>query len=210
MVELGCGSGILTRQLLRDGHRVIGVDQSAAMLRIARKHAPGAKFVRASLLDFELPGCDAVFAVGEVFNYLFDRRNGPKALARLFKRIYAALRPGGVFAFDLATPGRGGGVGSRTRLIEGRDWIILLQTHERRRPATLTRRIICFRRIGRTYRRSDETHDLRLYPAVAIKRALRDAGFAVRVSRSYGTFRLPAPGWIVFHATKRRRVTVAS
>ena len=40
VVELGCGSGHLTRHLLESAHRVIATDASPAMLALARRQAP--------------------------------------------------------------------------------------------------------------------------------------------------------------------------
>jgi SAM-dependent methyltransferase len=41
VVELGCGSGLLTRHLLDAGHRVVATDASPAMLELARDLVPG-------------------------------------------------------------------------------------------------------------------------------------------------------------------------
>ena len=102
VVELGCGSGIWARELLRAGYRMLGVDISAAMTALARKNSPGAKFVTASYLDTKLPSCSAVTALGECFNYAFDLSNGFRGLQRLFRKIHKALVPGGIFIFDVA------------------------------------------------------------------------------------------------------------
>jgi SAM-dependent methyltransferase len=201
VVDLGCGSGILAAALSRAGFDVLGIDQSAQMLGIARKRAPAARFVRASLFDAKLPRCCAVTATGECFNYLFDSSSLSR-LRRLFRRVYQALEPGGLFIFDIATPGRGGGKGKRQKNVFGRGWAIMLENDEDTRRAVLTRRIIAFRRVGRLYRRSQETHHLRLYRPQAIVRALRTAGFDVRTRRAYARERLPG-GWIVFVAAKR-------
>jgi SAM-dependent methyltransferase len=201
VVDLGCGSGIWARALTGAGYNVLGVDQSAEMLRIARRHAPLATFRRGSLFEIELPRCAAVTAMGECFNYLFDRSSGPRALARLFRRIHGSLRPGGLLIFDVATPGRGGGRGARQKNVHGRDWAILLETEEDPRACTLTRRIVSFRRVGTLYRRSEEIHRLRLYGPGEITRELRRVGFRVRVLRGYGPVRLPR-GWAAFAARK--------
>jgi methylase of polypeptide subunit release factors len=37
VLELGCGSGLLTRALVAAGHRLIATDASPAMLEIARE-----------------------------------------------------------------------------------------------------------------------------------------------------------------------------
>lgn len=42
VVELGCGSGRLTRHLVDAGHRVVATDASPAMLDLARAQVPGA------------------------------------------------------------------------------------------------------------------------------------------------------------------------
>jgi len=48
VVELGCGSGLLTRYLVDAGHRVIATDASPAMLDLARGYATGAQEIRES------------------------------------------------------------------------------------------------------------------------------------------------------------------
>jgi ubiquinone/menaquinone biosynthesis C-methylase UbiE len=56
VVDIGCGTGYLTR-LLRG--RVVAVDQSAEMLELARSRVPGAEFVRADVPPLPFP--DRVF-----------------------------------------------------------------------------------------------------------------------------------------------------
>jgi SAM-dependent methyltransferase len=46
VLELGCGSGLLTRELIGAGHRVIATDASPAMPGIARGYATGAQDIR--------------------------------------------------------------------------------------------------------------------------------------------------------------------
>lgn len=201
VIDLGSGSGIWARELTDAGYDVLGIDQSEPMLRIARRRAPRASFRRGSFTGVELPPCDAVTALGEVFNYLFDEANDAAALARLFRRVHRALRPGGLFLFDLAAPGRGGFT-KRQRNVHGRDWAILLETEEDRRARRLTRRIVAFRKVGKLYRRSEEVHRLRLYRPADVLRELRRAGFGVRTLRGYGDLNFPR-GWTAFVARKR-------
>src|SRR5215831_11598969 len=42
VVEIGCGSGLLTRHLVDAGHRVLATDASPAMLELARATVPDA------------------------------------------------------------------------------------------------------------------------------------------------------------------------
>ena len=65
VVELGCGSGLLTRHLLDAGHRVIATDASPAMLELARLVAGEAQEIRRLLLpDDPIPAADAIVSVG--------------------------------------------------------------------------------------------------------------------------------------------------
>ena len=40
VVEIGCGSGLLTKYLVDAGHRVFATDASSAMVDLARKYVP--------------------------------------------------------------------------------------------------------------------------------------------------------------------------
>lgn len=204
IVDLGCGSGLLARRLVRAGYSVLGVDQSPAMVAIARRNAPGAEFRTGSFTTMSLPRCQAITAVGEVFNYLFDPHNTRAALARLFRRVYAALEPGGLFLFDLAGPGRVAPGGVRAFRCED-DWAILFEAREEAGGRSLTRWMTTFRRIGQRYRRNDETHRLRLYRPSEIVTALRRAGFRVTHTGDYGAMKLD-PGHTAYFACKPRAV----
>jgi len=195
IVDLGCGSGLWAAELTRRGYEVLGIDISRSMIRLARKRASAARFVNASFLRAKLPPCNAVTAIGECFNYTFDRQNSRRELVRFFRRVHGALPQGGVFVFDIAEPGQA----SRRAYSEGKDWAILFEAEPGR--DLLIRRMTTFRRVGTLYRRSREAHRLRLYRASDIAVGLRRAGFAVRVLRAYGRMRLPA-AHAAFVATK--------
>jgi len=201
IVDLGCGSGHWARELNRAGYRVLGIDQSPSMIRLARKKAPAAKFHVASFHAVPLPPCDGVTSIGECLNYRFDKRNGRRAMARLFRRVYAALRPGGVFIFDLAGPGRMTTKVPQAHWKEGSDWAVLVSSQADSRDRFLTRRIIAFRKAGRLYRRSEEIHHLELYRPADLVQALVQCGFQCRALSAYGRFRLP-PGMAAIVAIK--------
>jgi len=187
VTDLGCGSGRWARQLNRAGFEVFGVDRSPALVRMARSIALRSRFAVASLWKAALPASDAVTSIGECLNYL---PAGPPE--RLFTRVFRALRPGGVFVFDVAGPSRipPSPIGPQKFWTEGPDWAVLVETEGGRNRNTLTRRIVSFRRIGNRYRRSEEVHRLRLYHTEALLESLRQVGFHAEVLRSYGRFPL--------------------
>jgi SAM-dependent methyltransferase len=200
VVELGCGSGVTARRLTDAGHEVLGIDQSPALIALARRRAPRAEFRVGSFVGEPIPECDAVLAIGEVLNYLFDEGNTRAAMPPLFARIHAALRRGGLLVFDLAAPGLVPGGLTRT-WTTGPDWAVLAENREE--GELLTRRVTSFRRHGAGYRRSEEVHRQRLYRPAEVLPLLRAAGFRARTRRRYGEVS-PGRGRHVYVARKPR------
>jgi SAM-dependent methyltransferase len=197
VVDLGCGAGVWLRELLRAGYDGVGIDASRALLRFARRQAPGARLRQGSVYDVALPRCDAVTAIGEVLSYVPAGGRAPD-LARLFRRVADALHPGGLLVFDAivegpALPPRSFSCGS--------DWAVLSQVSEDRRSRRLVREITSFRRSRGVWRRRRERHEQRVAAPRVIEAALRAAGFTVRASRRYGRFEL-MPRRLAFRARK--------
>jgi SAM-dependent methyltransferase len=186
VVDLGCGGGRWARVLNDRGYDALGMDASADFVRIARANAPKSKFVTADLWQARLPKCDAVTAIGEVLNY--GRR---RSLATLFRRIHRALRPGGVFVFDIAGPDRIPPGGTRRVWAAGADWAVLSESAGAGNGDRLRRSIISFRKTGRHYRRQEEIHEVQLYKPTRVLEALEQAGFSARKQSTFGDFRLP-------------------
>ncbi|GET35810.1 class I SAM-dependent methyltransferase [Microseira wollei] len=197
IVDLGCGSGIWAKSLTEAGYNVLGIDISDAMIDLARKKAPKANFQTASLLKVEIPKCNAVTSIGECLNYQFDE-HGLTEIKQLFARIYEALRPGGLFIFDILQPGSLTVSNPHQTYYEGEEWAILLEKEEDKKSSTLTRKMTIFRQVGELYRKSEEIHSVRLYKSAEIAKELRQVGFRVRIIRGYGelTFRKAHVGFI--------------
>jgi SAM-dependent methyltransferase len=190
VVDLGCGSGLLARKLIDAGYSAFGIDISGAMVKIARRRVPEAEFRIGSLFGVGIPPCVAVTAVSEVLNYLFDAENEERGPGRLFRRVHDALAPGGLFVFDVLSPGQEP-PGDRKRSFRvGEDWAVLSELEEDAGRGTMERRIVSFRKVGSHYRRNEEVHRVRLYEPPQLFAALEKAGFLVRTMRSYGDFSL--------------------
>jgi SAM-dependent methyltransferase len=189
VLELGCGSGLLTRHLIEAGHRVIATDASPAMLELAREVVDGAEEIRQLVLpDDPLPGCDAIVSVGHALSYLPDEASVERALAA----VAGALRPGSVFAIDLCDLRWG-----ETRRDEpsqgrvGDDWAIIAR-FSLPRANLYVREITTFLRTeDGTWRRDDEHHENVLVDTSRLPAFLAQHGLEVRVTPSFGDEELP-------------------
>ena len=104
VLDLGCGSGLLTERIARAGARVLGVDGSRAMLRRARarcaRHGGRVRLMERNLGALRLPPVHTLaVACHDVLNHLPSEA----ALRRVLTSIRRALAPGGVFVFDALT-----------------------------------------------------------------------------------------------------------
>lgn len=109
ILELGCGSGRVTVPLARDGHRVVAIDQSPAMLERLRGRiaaltptvAARITVLEGDLRTFRAPGkFPLAIAAFNVLEHLYTRGEVDACL----KRVAACLEPEGVFAFDVQLP----------------------------------------------------------------------------------------------------------
>jgi SAM-dependent methyltransferase len=100
VLDLACGTGLVTRQVARRAESVVGLDASEAMLREARSRTTGnnVRFVQGDFRNFCLGDIfDAAVCATDSLNYL----EKPRELAEVFGCVERHLRPGGLFAFDV-------------------------------------------------------------------------------------------------------------
>jgi SAM-dependent methyltransferase len=102
IVDLGCGTGMITCALVARGHRMIGVDPSPAMLSVARARPDGASVRWVDGGPADVAGADADLAImsGHVAQFFLTDDAWHAALVGL----RAALRPSGVLAFETRNP----------------------------------------------------------------------------------------------------------
>ena len=104
VLELGCGTGNMTRLLCSDGYDMIAIDNSEEMLMIARDKAMDETmdilYLLQDMRSFELyVTVRAVVSICDSMNYITD----PKELCQVFRLVNNYLDPGGVFIFDMNT-----------------------------------------------------------------------------------------------------------
>jgi SAM-dependent methyltransferase len=190
VLELGCGSGLLTRQLVATGHRVIATDASPAMLDIARELVGDEvdELRQLTLPDDPVPQADAIVAIGHPINYLPDA----DAIDRALVAIAGAVRPGGLVAFDICDLEWGRarqGAANLGRV--GPDWAIIT-AFSMPSPDRFVRDMTSFvPNDDGSWRRDTEHHENVLVDTARIPQLLKAHGVDANVGRSFGSETLP-------------------
>jgi len=190
VVELGCGSGHLTRHLLRSAHRVIATDSSPAMLELARGQTPNVEELRLLVLpDDPIPAADAIVSVGHVLNYLPD----DSAIRRALHAMCGALRPGGILAFDLCDLRWAETRRNATPFVSVNDEWVLVTRFSVPAPNRFVCDITTFiRGDDGEWRRDDERHDNVLIDTSYVPELLGECGVDATLGSSFGREDLPA------------------
>ena len=190
LVELGCGSGSLTRHLLEAGHTVLATDASPAMLDLAIREVPEANPRLLELPDDPIPSAEAVVALGHVFNYLASEDEIAKGLT-------AAAAAGDLFLTDMLDVSYGE---SRPEPVEfhheGEGWN-LWTVNRLETPRLVVRKMTIETETGVT----NEIHRNVLVDVAEMASTIRGQGHNVSLSRSFGDETLP-PGFLVLEVTQ--------
>lgn len=102
LLDLGCGTGRLTREFAIDDREVIGVDPSPAMLDYARQqpNADRVRWIEGDATALPVLNADLLVMTGNVAQIFLEDVDWITTLSG----IHRALRPGGYLAFESRNP----------------------------------------------------------------------------------------------------------
>ncbi len=195
LLDLACGTGTLALLLAERGWRVVGIDQSAAMLAEAERKAAAlpepvaVRFVQGDMRDIVAAQLvDLVTCCYDTINYLTLESD----LLRCFQSVARALVPGGLFCFDLATDYFLEHHWQGVELEEFEGATQVMDSHYNHATGDSTLVLTGFVEVspGR-YRRFREVHVERGYPEATVRAHLATAGLLVEAV--YDCFTLQPP-----------------
>lgn len=181
VLELGCGTGKMTRLLAEAGYDMTGVDNSGEMLRIARdagQEEDNILYLLQDMREFELYGTvKAVVSICDSMNYILEEAD----LLKVFRLVNNYLDPGGIFIFDLNTIYKYQEVLGETAICENREegsfiWENFYEEEARINQYDLT---LFIKEKNGLYRKYEETHFQRAYELEQVKALIEQAGMEV-------------------------------
>jgi predicted TPR repeat methyltransferase len=181
-VDVGAGTGIITRALNNAGFDVCGTDVSVEMLNTAISLSKGIPFYLQSADKFSgFKGLGFVTAVNDVVNYLTAK----KAM-EFFSRVYKALANGGTFIFDISSKYKLEKVlKNNTFTCEDEDvsyiWHNTLLNKKVRMELT-----VFTKNDDGTYERREENHLQYVHTKDYLLKELKSVGFTVEVYADFG------------------------
>lgn len=179
VLDLGCGTGTMTRLLAEQGYDMIGVDCSEDMLELAQEKevekSLNILYLLQDMRKFELYGTvRAVVCICDSINYILEEEE----LLQVFRLVNNYLDPGGLFLFDLNTVYKYREVIGDATIAENREdcsfiWENTYYEEERVNEYDLT----IFREESKgIYRKYQETHFQKAYDLDVVRSLLERAG----------------------------------
>ncbi|NLT74650.1 MAG: class I SAM-dependent methyltransferase [Chloroflexi bacterium] len=193
LLDLACGTGTVAIAMALQGWEVTGLDGSEAMLTEAREKAralgdalpSGALLWRhGDMRHFRLDTpVDLATCLYDSLNYMLTDQD----LLATFRRVHAALRPGGLFFADMNTAyALETYWADQTYVTDSPELTVIMDSDHDQAIHRTTVTVTCFQRTGDLYRKIQETHLEQAYPNEHVATLLSDAGF--RVEASYACF----------------------
>lgn len=179
VLDLGCGTGKLTRLLADEGYDMIGVDLSEEMLEVALEHEmenpKQILYLQQDMREFELYGTvRAIVSICDSMNYLMEYED----LVQVLKLANNYLDPKGIFIFDMNTVYKYREQLGEQTIAENREessfiWENYFDEDEMVNEYDLT---LFIREEDGRYAKYEETHYQRAFEIDEVKAAIREAG----------------------------------
>lgn len=203
LLELGCGTGSMTRRLADKGYDMIGIDYSDDMLEIAREKDMEAGYsfdkilyLNQDMREFELYGTvAAVVSICDSMNYITSRED----LVKVFRLVNNYLDPQGIFIFDMNTIHKYRDLIGDSVIAENRDEMSLIwENYYDAKECINQYDITIYKKAelemededGMTsslYERLEETHYQKAYELSDVISALEEAGMEFITAYNAGT-----------------------
>ncbi|MCD8365085.1 MAG: class I SAM-dependent methyltransferase [Clostridiales bacterium] len=216
VLDLGCGTGVMTRLLAERGYDMIGVDVSAEMLAVARSYESDEEYENAADCEFSSDGESAADRVKEILYLQQDMRElelygtvraavclcdslnyilEEEELRQVFSLVRCYLDPQGIFIFDMNTAYKYREILGETDICENRERESFTWENYFDEESSINEYVInIFRQTENgLYRRYEEVHYQRAYEIECVERLIGEAGLKLLAVYGEGSRQVPGP-----------------
>jgi len=181
VLELGCGTGTLSRILSQRGFEMICCDNSPDMLGVAMQKCSDVPvmpvFICQDMRKLDLYGTvQAAICCLDGMNYMTDERS----LLAVLDRVSLFLEKGGLFIFDVKSKDMFRHMAGTASVYESDALYGVWQYGYSERSGLCRHTVDLFCREKDGYRRFTEIHRQRAFSRAFLETALQDAGFRVK------------------------------
>ena len=176
VLDMGCGTGAMTRYLDAHGYDMTGIDVSEEMLTIAKeKSSPDILYLLQDMREFELYGTmRAAVSICDSMNYILEEDD----LLQVFSLVNNYLDPEGIFLFDMNTVHKYRDLLGDTTIAENRDEgsFIWDNSYDEEEGLNYYELAVFLPREDGLYEKSEEVHCQKAYPQEEIETLIKEAG----------------------------------
>lgn len=180
LLELACGTGILSVELANLGFNVVGLDLSEDMIKLANKRTSpddeGLSFMSGNMLELkEKNKYDAVTCYSDSICYM----KNDEQVGQVFKGVYETLKETGTFIFDVHSTYQMEEVFSEYSYhYQTDEFAFLWESYPGEEDLSIEHFLTFFvsDKKGK-FERFDELHEERTYEIETYKTLLKEAGF---------------------------------
>ena len=178
LLDLACGTGMLSKHLSEYGYDMILADSSPEMLSFARERLPGALILCQSMTELDLYGTiNATVCSLDSVNHLLK----PCDVKKTFQNISLFTEKGGIFVFDVNTVYKHENIlGNHTFIYEKENVYCVWQNSYKPKSKTVDINLDIFTLENGRYDRFTESFSERAYSIGDITKWLNEAGFEVK------------------------------
>lgn len=182
ILDIGCGTGLLSVKLAKMGGIVTGVDISPDMISVAQQRAEVLSlpiaFVEQPMQQLEgFEGFDVAVIAIDSLNYVIEREE----VAATLIKIYQALSVGGVLLFDVHSTYKMDEIFMESPFTFDNGSIVYIwETEEGDEPHSVYSELAFFvRNVDGSYKRFDEVHYQRTFSVHDYVEMLETIGFSI-------------------------------
>lgn len=182
LLDLGCGTGKLSRILATYNYEITAIDLSEDMLMIARENTDMESmpiiYVEQDIRELLVPeGYNAVISTCDTFNYIIE----PEELVVVFQKVYDCLNDNGIFFFDFNTVYKYQTIIGDQVIAEDREEAAFIWDNEyiEEEKLNIYDLTLFVQTKENNYQKFKETHYQRGYEYAEIKKMLTKVGFTL-------------------------------